>query len=94
MSKEHCKETKLPSWMFSCLGMSTKTVEEKRQLLLGCGIWMNANLYEGVRRIGWVGHFCSVVVGYLALEYPMLTLHMQPIYVMVGTAVLTHFFVF
>ena len=92
--KRALKETKLPSWMFSCLGMSTKIVEEKRQLLLGCGIWMNANLYEGVRRLGWVVALLLGGIGYLALEYPMLTLHMQPMYVMVGAACLLDFFVF
>ena len=52
MSKEHCKRQNFLHGCITCLGMSTKIVEEKRQLLLGCGIWMNANLYEGVRRIG------------------------------------------
>ncbi|MDF2644466.1 MAG: hypothetical protein K0Q73_271 [Paenibacillus sp.] len=92
--KRALQETKLPSWMFSCLGMSTKIVEEKRQLLLGCGIWMNANLYEGVRRIGMGGALLLGAVGYLALEYPMLTLYMQPLYVMVGTVCLLIFLFF
>ena len=67
-------------------------MEEKRQLLLGCGIWMNANLYEGVRRIGMGGALLLGVVAYLALEYPGLTLYIQPIYVMVGTACSLIFF--
>ncbi|NOU87377.1 hypothetical protein GC102_16525 [Paenibacillus sp. LMG 31460] len=92
--KRALQETKLPSWMFSCLGMSAKIVEEKRQLLLGCGIWMNANLYEGVRRIGIGGALLLGVIAYLALEYPMLTLYIQPIYVMVGTACVLIFLFF
>ncbi|KQX44637.1 hypothetical protein [Paenibacillus sp. Root444D2] len=92
--KKALQETKLPSWLFICLGMSTKIVEEKRQLLLGCGIWMNANLYEGVRRIGMGGALLLGSVAYLALQYPMLTLYIQPIYVMVGTACVLIFLFF
>ena len=53
-------------------------MEEKRQLLLGCGIWMNANLYEGARRLLLGGSLLIGGMGYAAFEHPWLSLHMQP----------------
>lgn len=82
--KRTLEETKLPLWMFVCFGMNTKIIEEKRQLLLGCGIWMNANLYEGMRRMLMGTTILLGTMGYLALEHPLLTFHIQPVYVMVG----------
>ncbi|WP_217635280.1 hypothetical protein [Paenibacillus sp. yr247] len=92
--KRALQETRLPLWLFTCLGLSTKIVEEKRQLLLGCGIWMNANLYEGVRRMLMGGALLIGAAGYLALDYPMFTFHIQPIYVMVGAACMLIFLFF
>jgi hypothetical protein len=92
--KRSLQETKLPSWMYVCLGLSAKIVEEKRQLLLGCGFWMNAALYEGVRRMLIGGALLIGTAGYLALEYPMLTFHIQPIYVMLGSVCILIFLFF
>ncbi|OPH56051.1 hypothetical protein BC351_29630 [Paenibacillus ferrarius] len=84
--KKMLQETELPSWLISLMGMQTKAVEEKRQLLLGCGIWLNAALYEGGRRMLLGAAVLLGAVGYLALQYPVFTFHLQPMYILVGAA--------
>ncbi|MDU0205969.1 hypothetical protein ACYEXS_13105 [Paenibacillus sp. MAH-36] len=88
------REKKLPDWLFKCLGLKAKTIEEKRQLLIGCGIRMNAGLYEGGRRILLLTAFLIGVLGYAGLQYPLLTLFIEPIYVLTGTACLSLFLFF
>ncbi|BFT69407.1 hypothetical protein PAENIP36_08490 [Paenibacillus sp. P36] len=88
------REKKLPDWLFKCLGIKAKTIEEKRQLLIGCGIRMNAGLYEGGRRILLLAAFLIGVLGYAGLQHPLLTLFIEPIYVLTGAACLLLFLVF
>lgn len=80
------REKKLPDWLFKCLGLKTKIIEEKRQLLLGCGIRVNADLYEGGRRILLGAAFLIGTLGYAGLQHPVLTLFIEPIYVLTGAA--------
>ncbi|MDR6551923.1 hypothetical protein [Paenibacillus qinlingensis] len=89
--KNTLKEIKIPSQLYTLLGMSTKVVETKRQLLLGCGIWMNANLYEGARRLLLVLAMLIGVIGYAAFKHPWLALQIQPAYVLVSAVVLSIF---
>ncbi|MDR6884600.1 hypothetical protein [Bacillus sp. 3255] len=82
------KDAKLPSWLFKLLGLKAKMVEEKQQLLLGCGIRINGGLYEGVRRLLVCGAFMMIGAGYAAWKRPMFTLHIEPAFVMAGGACL------
>ncbi|UKS26858.1 hypothetical protein LOZ80_36265 [Paenibacillus sp. HWE-109] len=82
--KKVLQETKLPSWLFVCLGLRLNKIEEKRQLLLGCGIGMNASLYEGGRRILMGGALILAALGYAALQYPIFIFHLQPVYLLIG----------
>jgi hypothetical protein len=91
--KSALREFQLPSWLYKMLGMSTKAVEAKRQLLLGCGIWLNANLYEGTRRLLLAGAMIVGGMGYAAFEYPWIALRVQPVYVLVGAAVMSIFLI-
>ncbi|WP_189011920.1 hypothetical protein [Paenibacillus marchantiophytorum] len=82
--KKVLQETKLPSWLFVCLGLRQNKIEEKRQLLRGCGIGMNASLYEGGRRILMGGALILAALGYAALQYPIFIFHLQPVYLLIG----------
>ncbi|MGO4495487.1 hypothetical protein AB4114_06210 [Paenibacillus sp. 2RAB27] len=91
--KSALREFQIPHWLYKMLGMSTKAVEAKRQLLLGCGIWLNANLYEGARRFLLAGTMLAGCMGYAAFDRPWITVHMQPAYVLVGAAVVSIFLI-
>ncbi|TXK81024.1 hypothetical protein [Paenibacillus sp. N3.4] len=84
----------MPSWLFACLRISSQNIEEKRQLLLGCGIWMDAALYESVRRLSIVGVFAIGALAYGAKEYSWLAFLIEPIYVMMGAGCLLIFLLF
>lgn len=81
------KEFQIPSWLNAVLGMSKKVIEEKRQLLEGCGIGLDASLYEGTRRLLLGISFVVGGLGYLAFEHPWLVLQFQPVYLLVGAAI-------
>lgn len=85
------KEAQIPSWLYNLLGMSAKKVEAKRQLLLGCGIWVNPSLYEGVRRL--LLSFALLIggMGYVAFTHPWIAFHLQPVYPLVGSIVVSIF---
>ncbi|CAN7631019.1 hypothetical protein [Paenibacillus sp. LjRoot56] len=91
--KSTLKEAEIPQMLYKMLGMSTKAVEAKRQLLLGCGIWLNANLYEGTRRLLLAVTLLVGGMGYAAFGHSWITLHMQPAYVLVGAAVVSIFLI-
>lgn len=91
--KSTLKEAEIPPLLYKMLCMSTKAVEAKRQLLLGCGIWLNANLYEGARRLLLAGTMLVGGMGYAAFEHPWIAVHMQPAYVLVGAAVVSIFLI-
>ncbi|OCT14840.1 hypothetical protein A8709_11225 [Paenibacillus pectinilyticus] len=87
------REAQIPPWLYQMLGMSAKKVEEKRQLLLACGFWLNASLYEAARRLLLGGALLIGCMSYAAFRHPWFALHVQPVYVLVG-AVVTSIFLF
>ncbi|MBP1966862.1 hypothetical protein [Paenibacillus aceris] len=78
------KEAELPPWLFRLLRLRLKIVEEKRQLLLGCGFLINAGVYEGTRRLLMCAALLVAGAGYASLKQPMFTLYVEPAYVMAG----------
>jgi hypothetical protein len=88
------REKQLPDWLFKSLGLKAKIIEEKRQLLLGCGIRMNAGLYEGSRRLLLGATFLIGALGYAGLQHPILTLFIEPIYVLTGAICMLLFLFF
>lgn len=88
------QEKKLPDWLFKGLGLKAKIIEEKRQLLLGCGIRMNAGFYEGGRRMLLGAIFLIGALGYAGLQRPVFTLFIEPIYILTGAVCLLLFLVF
>jgi hypothetical protein len=92
--KRVLQKAQLPVWLFKLLGMSSKKVEEKRQLLYGCGIGMDAALYEGVRRLLINGALAAAFGGYMAFEFSLFTSHVHLIYIMVGAGCLLVFLIF
>ncbi|MGG1553778.1 hypothetical protein [Paenibacillus ferrarius] len=76
----------LPGWCLALLVMKPKKLEHKRQLLQGCGMALHAQLYEVIRKALLGLCVAGFVLGYEALKYPGLTLHVQPVYVMAGAA--------
>lgn len=88
------REKQLPDWLFKSLGLKAKIIEEKRQLLLGCGIRMNAGLYEGSRRMLLGATFLIGALGYAGLQHPILTLFIEPIYVLTGAICMLLFLFF
>ncbi|OAS19337.1 hypothetical protein A8708_26335 [Paenibacillus oryzisoli] len=91
--KSTLKEAEFPPFLYKMLGMNTKAVEAKRQLLLGCGIWLNAILYEGARRLLLAGIMLVGGMGYAAIERPWIALNIQPAYVLVGAAIVSIFLI-
>ncbi|WNR45215.1 hypothetical protein [Paenibacillus roseipurpureus] len=91
--KRALKELQIPSWLFKALGMSGKAVEAKRQLLEGCGIGLNPNLYEGARRLLLGLAFVVGGLGYLAFEYPWAALHIQAVYLLLGAVIVGIFLI-
>ncbi|MBD0383711.1 hypothetical protein [Paenibacillus sedimenti] len=92
--KQVLRQAKLPAWLCKLLGMSNKSVEEKRQLLIGCGVWLDAALYEGSRRLLIIVALVAIIGSYLAFQHPWMTFHAHPIYVMVGAGCLLPFLLF
>lgn len=88
------KEEKLPSWLFKFLGLRLKMVEEKQQLLLGCGFRLNASLYEAARRMLMCTAILASGAGYAALKRPIFTLNIAPAYVLSGAVCLLLLLVF
>ncbi|MFD0698158.1 hypothetical protein ACFQZT_29205 [Paenibacillus sp. GCM10027628] len=87
------RQAKLPLWLFKSLGMSNKSVEEKRQLLIGCGVWLDAALYEGSRRL-LMGAAIVVMIGsYSGFQF-RLAAYVQPIYVIAGAGCVLIFLIF
>ncbi|WP_171687527.1 hypothetical protein [Paenibacillus planticolens] len=88
------KEAQLPPWLFKLLRLRLKLVEEKRQLLLGCGFRVNAALYEGTKRLLICAALLVGGAGYIALKHPMFTLNMEPAYVMAAALCMLIFLFF
>ncbi|GIP35437.1 hypothetical protein J2TS4_46470 [Paenibacillus sp. J2TS4] len=62
--------------------------EERRQLLLGCGIPMNAYSYELWKRIAILLLLLAGFVGWLSLQRPYLTLYIPGVYIMAAAFLL------
>ncbi|NEW09162.1 hypothetical protein GK047_24615 [Paenibacillus sp. SYP-B3998] len=92
--KRALQKAQLPGWLFKVLGMSGKRVEEKRQLLYGCGMWIDAAFYEGSRRLSIIGALLIAGGGYLALKFSFFTFHLHPVYIVVGAGCMLVFLIF
>jgi hypothetical protein len=60
---------------------SSPRLEERKQLLIGCGTQWDAIMYETTRRLSILLLAALSLVGYLALQRPGLTLFVNPVYV-------------
>jgi hypothetical protein len=58
-----------------------KILEEREQILRGCGIMMESLIYEIFRRLMLILMLIIVGIGYIALEQPYLTFFINPVYV-------------
>jgi hypothetical protein len=74
--------------------IDSKGVEERRQLLSGCGIPMEPTLYEALRRIVILILTALIGMGYAAFHYPSFTLFVNPIYVLAVALCLLIFILF
>jgi hypothetical protein len=63
-------------------------MEERKQLLVGCGTEWDANLYETIRRISVLVLAVVCSLGYLAFQQPSLTLFVNPVYVIAGSLII------
>ncbi|MFC5446728.1 hypothetical protein [Paenibacillus aestuarii] len=80
--KQAMHRANLPVGFIKLLGVSQRLVEEKQQLLNGCGMRINAALYEGWRRLLMLGTAGVMIGGYFAYRHPLLPWHIHPVYVM------------
>ncbi|MEW9701247.1 hypothetical protein [Paenibacillus sp. SI8] len=80
--KRVLQQAQFPPWLTKLLGMNSKSVEEKQQLLYGCGIRIDGAVYEGSRRLFIAGVFAAELGGYLSFRFTLFILHVHPIYIM------------
>jgi len=92
--KQAMHRAKFPLGFMKLLGVSQRHVEEKRQLLHGCGIRIDAALYEGWRRLLIIGTIAAMTGGYLAFRYPLLLLRNHPVYVITIAGCMFIFLIF
>ncbi|MNI50146.1 hypothetical protein D3C73_1047910 [compost metagenome] len=63
-------------------------LEERRQLLMGCGVGVDPKIYEVIRRLLLLLVLVIGTLGYMALRNPALTLFINPVYVITGCCIL------
>jgi hypothetical protein len=88
--------SKLPERLVRILliRMDSHAIEERRQLLIGCGIAIEMSIYEAIRRIFIIFFTAVTGMGYLAFRYPSAALFMNPVYVLICSISLLIFALF
>ncbi|UJF32544.1 hypothetical protein [Paenibacillus hexagrammi] len=77
----------VPRGLLTLMLVSGKAIEEKGQLLHGCGIQVEAALYETARRIMLLVLFIGIWAGYMDLRLGFAVSLINPVYVMLGSGI-------